>query len=722
MKKILCILTLTVGLSSFARPDILIENFESGSYAPNWTLEGEAFGPAPAKGGFSNQQKVSEYGGEFLVDTYFKGDGTVGKITSAPFKIERKYLEALVGGGENQGRLYLRVLADGKELGRITGFNDEKLGLRTIDLGGHLGKTAVIEIVDNATGGWGHINVDEITLTDYPKGFALKAQVKIEKAKRYLNIPINNDAPERRVRVSDLSGETVLLDSKIRVDFKNFQWIYSMEARELEGSTLKIESDAKLGEDISFETTDKYNTGDYPNELLRPQYHFSAPQGWLNDPNGLVYWRGKWHMYYQLSPYTLYSREKYWGYAVSDDLIRWRHKPVAINVAYYPKGGQNAIWSGTAFADTKNRSGFFDKNGGLVFAYTFIGLGDYVAYSPDGLGIRTLENPITKAPGRDPCIFYHEPSQKWVALRYEEVKDEKNGKALRKFVFYSSKDLQNWDRGQVLDDFYECPYMISMPVNGNKNKMKYLIFDAEGECVIGDFDGEKFTAIGGRRPKFILGEGYAGQVFNNAPQGRIVNISWFRQRPEDFVKMGMGFSQMMTVPAELKLVEKSGVYAIHASPVAELKKLYGKETRLKNLSDTMEIPSSAMIEADFDMSAAENAKIQIGPVSINFVKAENTYHIRTLPPSERTAKTRDLSWPNNHFKMDGAAGDRLRLKVFIDRSSMEIFHEDKTIITVRASFGDEVQKLSISGNGVAFRELLIREMKAAFSKDSLDDL
>lgn len=722
MNSILRLIFFAATLSSFAKSDILFEDFESGSYSPKWTVEGEAFGSAPAKGGFSNQQRVSGFGGEFLVDTYFKQDTSLGKITSVPFKIERNYLEAHVGGGKKSDKLYLRVLVDGKEIGRVTGFDNEKLGLRTLDLRKYLYKTAVIEIVDNASGGWGHINVDDIVLTDNPKGIVAKSVIQIDKAKRYLNIPINNSAPERRMKVASTSGDVVLFNAQIQVDFENPQWIYSMETRELAGEPLTIEVDSKIDEKISIKTSDKYAAQNYPNEFLRPQYHFSTPQGWLNDPNGLVYWRNKWHMYYQLSPYSLHSCIKYWGYSVSDDLIHWSIKPVAINAAFYPSGGNNAIWSGTAFADTKNNSGLFDKNGGLVFAYTFIGAGDYVAYSPDGKNIKTLENPITKAHGRDPCIFYHSPTKKWVVLRYEEIKNPQGGNGLRKFVFYSSKDLQHWDRGQVLDDFYECPYITAMPVNGNKNNVKYLIFDAEGKCTIGDFDGEKFTATGERLPKFILGESYAGQIFNNAPQDRIVSISWFRQRHEDFVKAGMGFSQIMTIPVELALVEKSGKYRIHASPVSEISKLYAKTTQIKDTNKTYKISSSAMIDADFDISAAKSAKIQIGPVSIEYVKSENSYHIRTLPPSERSLKSRDLSWPNNYFKMEDEIIDSLKFKVFIDRSSIEIFHDNKILMTVRASFGDEMQNLNISGDGLILRKVQVREMSPAFSKDSIKEL
>lgn len=650
MRRGLFVIFAMSALQCFGVEDIIIDNFESGSYAPRWTVEGEAFGPAPSKGGYSYQGKVSAYNGDYLVDSYFNRDDSVGKMTSAPFKIGRKYLTALIGGGEKNDKLYMRVLVDGKEVGRLTGKNDERLEPYAIDLSAHIGKMAVIEIVDNAKGSWAHINVDDIILTDNaPEGIVAKMVVQIKKAKRYINIPINNLAPERLVKIYDISGENILVNEQIRVDFKNPQWICSLETREFAGKPVNIEVGTKIGEKIEFETTDTYHVGNYPNELLRPQYHFSAPQGWLNDPNGLVYWQGKWQMYYQLTPYRVIGKHtKYWGHAVSDDLIFWTHKVPAISPFYPANGGMISIWSGTTYADSKNRSGLFDKNGGLIFAYTFAGRGDFVGYSADGLRAARLETPIATAPGRDPCIFYHEPSQQWVTLRYEDVKNPAGGKDFRKFAFYVSKDLKSWRRTQELDDFYECPYMISMPLNGDKKNMKYLIFDARGECVIGDFDGEKFTPMGGgRRPKFILGDAYAGQVFGNAPKGRVVNVSWLRTEQMNSMEAGMPFSQMMTLPADLKLVDEGGEYFIHPSPVPEIEKLYIEKTRItdKKIDGALslgKLPPVLMVEAAFDISNADRARIDFGPAGIIFKKKENAYEITLVPVEKRPAKTRNL--------------------------------------------------------------------------------
>ena len=433
-------------------------------------------------------------------------------------------------------------------------------------------------------------------------------------------------------------------------------------------------------------------------------------------------------MYYQLSPFAYHSREKYWGHAVSKDLMTWRHLPVGINARYYENGGNNAIWSGTGFVDLKNKSGFFDKNGGIILAYTLIGKGDYVAYTSDSQNITTLPNPISTVHGRDPCIFYHEPTKRWVVLRYEVVKPDENAVGAKKFVFYFSKDLKTWQRGQELDDFYECPYIISMPVNGNPKNKKYLIFDARGECVVGDFDGEKFTRLGDERcAKFVVGNAYAGQVFNNAPNGRVINISWINASAEDFGKTGMCFSQIMSLPMDLRLVEKSGKYAIYASLSREVEKIYKKEKRLKNIkcdepNSFGMFPSSVMVEADFNVRNADGFKFQIGAAVVEFSKQENAYSITVLPKEERPEAARNLHWENRKFQMDEKGGDNMNVKIFADRCSLEIFHDNKRAISLHMPFGKDDVLINIQGKGLVAKDLAIREMKKIYSKSSLKEL
>ena len=130
-----------------------------------------------------------------------------------------------------------------------------------------------------------------------------------------------------------------------------------------------------------------------------------------------------------------------------------------------------------------------------------------------------------------------------------------------------------------------------------------------------------------------------------------------------------------------------------------------------------------MIEAEFDISNADRARIDFGPAGVIFKKKENAYEITLVPVEKRPAKTRNLRWGGGYFKMKGSATDKLRVKIFVDRGSIELFHDDdKMMVCKRIPFGDELIDVSVSGDGLVVKELMLREIKPAFSKKSLKDL
>jgi len=156
--------------TALAADDVLIADFELFTYGL-WKTTGEAFGPRPARGTLPGQMPVDGYWGKGLVSSFYKGDGTTGTLTSPPFKIERKYLTFLIGGGKDAEKTCMNLLIDGRAVRNATGPNDrpggsEALAPESWDVSEFAGRTAVIQIVDQATGGWGHINVDHIVQTD----------------------------------------------------------------------------------------------------------------------------------------------------------------------------------------------------------------------------------------------------------------------------------------------------------------------------------------------------------------------------------------------------------------------------------------------------------------------------------------------------------------------------------------------------------------------------
>jgi fructan beta-fructosidase len=180
MKYLTLVLALTLLASTVAaraedRPDIVIADFESSEYPPGWKVDGEAFGPGPARGTLPNQMPVSGFEGARLVNTYYKGDGTTGSLTSTPFTVERRHLSFLIGGGGYPDETCFNLLVGGKVVRTAVGPNTQPGGSESLDwtswdVAEFAGQSAVVQIVDRRTGGWGHINVDHIVLTDRPRG------------------------------------------------------------------------------------------------------------------------------------------------------------------------------------------------------------------------------------------------------------------------------------------------------------------------------------------------------------------------------------------------------------------------------------------------------------------------------------------------------------------------------------------------------------------------
>jgi len=162
-------LVLVFSAKAGAADDVVIADFEGKDYGA-WVAEGEAMGAGPARGTLANQQRVSGFMGQGLVNTYLKGDASKGRLTSPEFRVERRYVNFLIGGGNRPGEAEVQLLVEGKVVRSETGADDEKLDWATWDVAEFAGKMARVRIVDEATGGWGHVNVDQIVMSDERRG------------------------------------------------------------------------------------------------------------------------------------------------------------------------------------------------------------------------------------------------------------------------------------------------------------------------------------------------------------------------------------------------------------------------------------------------------------------------------------------------------------------------------------------------------------------------
>lgn len=328
-------------------------------------------------------------------------------------------------------------------------------------------------------------------------------------------------------------------------------------------------------------------------EELRPQFHFSSRRGWLNDPNGLVYAEGKFHLYYQHNPLGTPhgSVNICWGHAVSDDLVCWEEKSDAI----LPWRRDWSIASGSAVIDYENRAGYGEN--AMIAAFTTLGTqskdggiypsgGQFLAGSTDGgdhfyLFDSHATVPTENGEGwRDPRLFRY--GDKIIMAVYEV----ENG--VNCVSFYQSEDFHHWTRTSRNKDLFECPDIF--PLKTEDGEERWVLYGADGLCRIGVFDGAVFTESGQSHPLDYGTATYAGQTWSEHPEGKRVHISWVRgmggeNEGDELGYTGMPFSQCMSVPCELTLRKDGEQYRVCRSPVAEMEKLRQGEAEAMELTD-----------------------------------------------------------------------------------------------------------------------------------------
>jgi fructan beta-fructosidase len=394
----------------------------------------------------------------------------------------------------------------------------------------------------------------------------------------YLWLPIREGAPVHRLRL-EVDGKAIR-EFDIALEPEKPQLVAFEDLSAHKGRKLELISNldgaAKLLDSISLraETPDRPAlTGDD----TRPRYHFTAPIGWLNDPNGLVFVDGIYHLYYQHNPYGWAWGNMHWGHATSRDLLRWDHHPIALR----PKSYGDWCFSGSALVDPANRSGF--GGGGkppIVAAYTSTGRGECIVYSRDE-GRTFLEysgNPVVKHAGRDPRLLWHEPSERFVMAVY----DEAGGK--QRIVFHSSSDLQTWREESAIDGFFECPELFELAIEGRPGESRWVLHAADGKYLLGGFDGSRFEPDFPEKHALWHGHFYASQTFSNVSDGRRIQIGWAR----GIDTPGATFNQRMNIPVELTLRSTTNGPRLFAVPVREIASVFEKPLRASSLTTRSE--------------------------------------------------------------------------------------------------------------------------------------
>ncbi|MCC9607329.1 GH32 C-terminal domain-containing protein [Blastopirellula sp. JC732] len=663
-----------LALAADSQADLRIADFEQETYG-EWKTTGTAFGDGPAVGTLPGQMAVSGFEGKRLVNSFKGGDAPTGTLTSPPFTIERDYLKFLIGGGGYADQTCMKLLVDGQEVRAAVGPNTQPGGSESLapsswDVKELRGKTATIAIIDNASGGWGHINVDQIVQSNKDVDVRPRSR-EFTFNQPYLLLPIKNGAPKVNVELTVAGTPVRRYSTELAVDPNDVDWYAYFTIDRYRGQEATIAASRASEEAFALiRQADRVPAGINPyEEKLRPQFHFSQLVGWINDPNGMVYLDGEWHLYFQHNPVGVQWGNMTWGHAVSRDLVHWNQLPSVLFPGTMAKG---ACFSGGAVVDRNNTAGFKTGDKDVLVAFlTDTGAGESIAYSNDqGRTFTWYEgNPVVKHKGRDPKVIWYAYDEQdkpiddtakqrgghWVMVVYDE--SEQLG---QNTAFYTSNDLKAWTLRSHLSGYYECPELFELPVEGSADESRWVTFAADGKYSLGAFDGQTFTPAHEGKRQLFYGKFYAAQTFDNAPHGRRVLIGWMRMEMP-----GMPFNQAFTFPHELTLRETPEGVRMFSAPVAEIEKLYKKEIRIadKELAANEEIAAIVHdgelldIEATIDLGEAKAIRLEVGGEKIVYDVAKQTW--QGVP-----AKAKD---------------GRVNVRVLLDRSQLEIWGNDGAV-------------------------------------------
>ena len=416
------------------------------------------------------------------------------------------------------------------------------------------------------------------------------------------------------------------------------------------------------------------------NERYRPQFHFTYRKGWLSDMNGLVFYKGEYHLFSQHCPAgpALEYPNIHWGHAVSTDLVHWRELPPALA----PDEKNGPIFSGSAVVDWKNSAGFqTGAENALAAVYTG---GRYVtdnskdgviclAYSNDRgrTWTKYAENPVLEAIthyNRDPKVFWHEPTKRWIMAITLSCGGWLDGDYW--FALFSSPDLKTWKETSRFEmpKGIDCPDMFELPVDGDPNNTRWVFWAGDGTYAVGAFDGEKFTREGDIHPPLFTWEenganGYAAQTFNDIPasDGRKIQMAWLRHGSYP----DMPFNQQASFPCELSLHSGPERIVLCRRPVKEIALLHGKRRRWIDVTLAPGQNLLADVRGElFDI----RAKIETGGAGRIAFQAYGV-------PVVYDAGTKTLSCSGKSVPLEPVNG-RIKLQLLIDRTSLEIFGND----------------------------------------------
>ena len=520
--------------------------------------------------------------------------------------------------------------------------------------------------------------------------------------RQYLVLPVAKGPMSGHLRLRDESGTVREFDIRLADGAGDYQVFSDLEPYRGAKLTVEYEGDTAASLDGIFLADEPVDPGEIYRERLRPQFHFSSRRGWNNDPNGLFYYGGEYHLLYQHNPYSTDWGNLHWGHAVSTDLVQWTELPVAL----YPDA-LGTMSTGSSVVDYENTSGLGSDEGPAIVAVYTAGHADWVdeftqcvAFSTDGGRSWTKYdgNPVMGhiiGKNRDPKVIWHPETERWIMPLYMDQSD---------YAIFASPNLLEWEHVSdfTLRGATECPELFPLPVDGDEDDRRWVFWGANSTYAVGSFDGTAFRPEQSLRMLQPDGCAYAAQTWGENPDDdRLLQMAWFRQ-----VMPGMPFGQFMTIPWSLGLIRRDDGIVLTADPVQELEVLWEEQWQERDVELTAGTELEAGLggelldlEVDIDLGEADSAGVVVRGVPV--------WYDRSLGALFCGSYTALMTVPLRS----------LRLRILADRTSIEVFADGGTTLVAAGVVlrpEDQEVRLFARGGSPLVRKVRVSRLRTAW--------
>lgn len=533
--------------------------------------------------------------------------------------------------------------------------------------------------------------------------------VSLDVTEDYLLLPIQDDAPEGKICVvKDNEQKGTLMNVRLARERVDSYVPFALSA--YKGQHISIEIQGVPETALCWKELKLSGSFDMANkESFRPVYHHTPAYGWMNDPNGMFYKDGVYHLYFQYNPYGAVWGNMHWGHSTSTDLMHWKFEGCAI-----VPDAWGAIFSGSCVVDHENTAGFGKE--AVVAFYTSAKStpwGDIqmqsMAYSLDnGKTFTKYEgNPIltsSEKDFRDPKVFWYAPGKHWVMIlavgQHMEI--------------YSSVNLKEWKKESEFGAMqgahggvWECPDLVEIPIEGTREKKWVLICNlnpggpfggSAAQYFVGSFDGEKFVNESPTQTKWMDWgkDNYATVTWNNAPDGRCIALGWMSNWQYANNVPTRQYRSANTLARDLTLYREGQELYLKSTPSSEVKKARGKKVSIPSfkVSEKHEMVNlfeekQGAYEVEIVIQNAGASKIAFCLLNDKGEKVSMYYDLnrKQFVMDRSESGTVDFSKDFPAVTVAPANVDKeLTLRLFVDRSSIEAFGEDGKFVMTNLVF------------------------------------